>query len=77
MIPVTIFAGLVMMALPVGIIATAFAEQIHRRDFIVTWGMISRVPLFAELDAAEISDVQAIHPGYGFLAERAAAKTTR
>ena len=47
----TIFAGLVMMALPVGIIATAFAEQIHRRDFIVTWGMIARVPLFAELDA--------------------------
>src|SRR5215471_14942215 len=53
----TIFAGLVLMALPVGIIATAFAEQIRRRDFIVTWGMISRVPLFAELDAAEISDV--------------------
>ncbi len=53
----TIFTGLVLMALPVGIIATAFAEQIHRRDFIVTWGMISRVPLFAELDAAEISDV--------------------
>jgi len=53
----TIFAGLVLMALPVGIIATAFAEQIHRRDFIVTWGMISRVPLFAELDATEISDV--------------------
>jgi voltage-gated potassium channel len=54
---VTIFAGLVLMALPVGIIATAFAEQIQRRDFIVTWGMISRVPLFTELDAAEISDV--------------------
>jgi voltage-gated potassium channel len=53
----TIFTGLVMMALPVGIIATAFAEQIQRRDFIVTWGMISRVPLFAELDAAEISNV--------------------
>ncbi len=53
----TIFVGLVMMALPVGIIATSFAEQIHRRDFIVTWGMISRVPLFAELDAAEISDI--------------------
>ena len=32
----TIFAGLVLMALPVGIIATAFAEQIQRRDFIVT-----------------------------------------
>ena len=53
----TIFLGLIMMALPIGIIATAFAEQIHRRDFIVTWGMIARVPLFAELDAAEISDI--------------------
>jgi voltage-gated potassium channel len=53
----TIFLGLIMMALPVGIIATAFAEQIHRRDFIVTWGMIARVPLFAELDAGEISDI--------------------
>ena len=65
----TIFAGLVLMALPVGIIATAFAEQIQRRDFIVTWGMISRVPLFAELDATEISDImellraQVVEPG--------------
>ncbi len=54
---VTIFLGLIMIALPVGIIATAFSEQIHRRDFIVTWSMIARVPLFAELDAAEIADV--------------------
>jgi voltage-gated potassium channel len=53
----TIFLGLIMMALPIGIVATAFAEQIHRRDFIVTWGMIARVPLFAELDAGEISDI--------------------
>jgi voltage-gated potassium channel len=53
----TIFLGLIMVALPIGIIATAFAEQIHRRDFIVTWGMIARVPLFAELDATEISDI--------------------
>jgi voltage-gated potassium channel len=54
---VTIFLGLILMALPVGIIATAFADQIHRRNFIVTWGMIARVPLFAELDASEISDI--------------------
>ena len=53
----TIFLGLIMMALPIGIIATAFSEQIHRRDFIVTWGMIARVPLFAELGAAEIADI--------------------
>jgi voltage-gated potassium channel len=53
----TIFLGLVMVALPVGIIATAFSEQIRRRDFIVTWGMIARVPLFAELNAGEIADI--------------------
>jgi len=54
---VTIVFSLVVIALPVGIIATAFAEQVHRRDFIVTWGMIARVPLFSELDAAAISDI--------------------
>jgi voltage-gated potassium channel len=53
----TIFIGVMMLALPVGIIATAFSEQIHRREFIVTWGMIARVPLFAELDAGAISDI--------------------
>jgi len=54
---VTIVWGLVMIALPVGIIATAFSEQIHRRDFVVTWGMVARVPLFAGLDAAAIADI--------------------
>jgi voltage-gated potassium channel len=53
----TIFAGLIMVALPVGIVATAFANEIHRRDFVVTLGMVSRVPLFAELNAAEIADI--------------------
>jgi voltage-gated potassium channel len=54
---VTIFGGLIMIALPVGIIATAFSDQIHRRDFVVTWSMVARVPLFAGLDAGEIADV--------------------
>jgi voltage-gated potassium channel len=53
----TIVAAIVTIALPVGIIATAFADQIHRRDFIVTWGMVSRVPLFSGLTAGEIADV--------------------
>jgi voltage-gated potassium channel len=54
---VTIFCGLIMIALPVGIIANAFNEQIHRRDFVVTWGMVAKVPLFAGLDAGEIADI--------------------
>ncbi len=53
----TILCSFVMVALPVGIIATAFSEQIHRRDFVVTWGMVARVPLFAGLDAAAIADI--------------------
>jgi voltage-gated potassium channel len=53
----TIFFGLIMVALPVGIVATAFAEQIHRRDFVITWSMVARVPLFAELNAADIADI--------------------
>jgi len=54
---VTILTAVVMIALPVGIIATAFAEEIHRREFVVTWSMVARVPLFAGLDAADIGDV--------------------
>lgn len=53
----TAVMGLVMLALPVGIIATAFAEVIHRQDFVVTWNMVARVPLFAHLDALEIASV--------------------
>ena len=54
---VTILFGLMMVALPVGIISTAFANEIHRRDFVVTWGMVARFPLFSGLTAAEIADV--------------------
>jgi voltage-gated potassium channel len=66
---VTIFVGLIMVALPIGIVATAFADEIHRRDFVVTWGMVARVPLFAELQATDIADImrllhaQQVEPG--------------
>jgi voltage-gated potassium channel len=53
----TAIMGLVMLSLPVGIIATAFAEVIHRRDFVVTWNMLARVPMFASLDAAQIAEI--------------------
>jgi voltage-gated potassium channel len=65
----TIVGGLTMIALPVAIISTAFADEVRRRDFIVTWGMLARVPLFSHLAAAEIADImrllraQTIEPG--------------
>ncbi len=65
----TTICGLIMLALPVGIIATAFAEDIHRREFVVTWGMLARVPIFSGLSAIEIADLmrylrsQTVQPG--------------
>jgi voltage-gated potassium channel len=56
----TIFAGLLMVALPVGIVATAFANEIHKRDFVVTWGLVARIPLFSQLSATQIADIMKI-----------------
>ena len=53
----TIICGFAMIALPVAIISTAFAEEVRRRDFVVTWGMLARVPLFSHMAASEIADV--------------------
>ena len=66
---VTAIAGLVMLALPVGIIASAFAREIHRRDIVITWSMVARVPLFADLGRLEIASScsafvrRVAHPG--------------
>ncbi len=54
---VTMLMGIMMLALPIGIISQAFAEQIHRREFVVTWGILARVPAFAMLSASEIAEI--------------------
>ncbi|MGP9814597.1 cyclic nucleotide-gated ion channel [Rhodopseudomonas sp. NSM] len=54
---ITIVGGLIMIALPVGIVATAFSQVIHRRDFIVNWSMVARVPLFSHLTAGDIAHI--------------------
>ncbi len=54
---VAIVVGFAMIALPVAIISTAFADEVRRRDFVVTWGMLARVPLFSHLNAADIADI--------------------
>jgi len=46
-----------MIALPIGIVATGFSREIHRREFVVTWSMVARVPLFEDLNAGEIADI--------------------
>lgn len=49
--------GIGMFALPAGILATAFANELRKREFIVTWRMVASVPLFRRLDALLISEI--------------------
>ena len=49
--------GLGMFALPIGIISTGFAQEIHRREFIINWSTVARVPLFRNLTAKELSEI--------------------
>lgn len=49
--------GYCLFALPVGIVGTAFAREIHSRDFVITWGMVATIPLFERLSAIEIAAV--------------------
>lgn len=66
--------GLAMFALPVGIIATAFAQEIHKRDFVVRWGMVSKVPLFAALPADEIADIMKLLEAQSYVAGQYVAR---
>jgi voltage-gated potassium channel len=54
---ITAIFGLGIFALPVGIIASAFMTEIHRRDFVVTSSMLSKIPLFSGLDIEALSEV--------------------
>ncbi|MBI1239853.1 MAG: cyclic nucleotide-binding domain-containing protein [Alphaproteobacteria bacterium] len=56
----TMIIGLGLFALPVGIISNGYINEIRKRDFVVTWGMVARVPLFASLDAAAIAEITQI-----------------
>ncbi|HWA29747.1 MAG TPA: cyclic nucleotide-gated ion channel [Rhizomicrobium sp.] len=54
---ITMIVGLGLFALPVGIVATGFVSTIHKRDFVVTFGMLARVPLFRDFDAHVIGEI--------------------
>ncbi len=53
----TMLIGIALFAVPAGILATGFAAEIRKRDFIVTWQSVGRVPLFAGLDAGRIAEI--------------------
>jgi voltage-gated potassium channel len=49
--------GLAMYALPIGILSSGFAREIARNEFVITWNMVARVPLFARLEASEVAEI--------------------
>src|SRR5262249_54663643 len=53
----TMLLGIAMFAVPAGILATGFAAEIRRRDFVVTWNTVAKVPLFSTLNASGIAAI--------------------
>jgi len=56
----TAVIGVCMFAIPVGIIASAFIEAVRRREFVDTWNLVAKVPLFRNLDASRIAAVAGV-----------------
>ncbi|HEX2840894.1 cyclic nucleotide-gated ion channel [Hyphomicrobium sp.] len=54
---IVMVTGLCILALPVAIISAGFAQELGRRDFVVTWSLMSRIPLLAELDADAVQKI--------------------
>ena len=49
--------GVGTFALPAGILASGFAQEVKRREFIVSWEVVARVPLFGSLTAVQIAEI--------------------
>ncbi len=54
---VTVMLGILCFALPVAILGRGFYDEIRRRDFVVTFAMVARIPLFARLDPAALAEI--------------------
>jgi len=54
---VVMLLGVGMIALPVAIISTGFNQESNRHQFVVTWSMVARVPLFAAMDESEVAEI--------------------
>jgi len=52
--------GLGMYALPAGILASGFMQELSKHQFVVTWSMVAKVPFFGGLDAGKIAEIAAL-----------------
>jgi voltage-gated potassium channel len=54
---IVMLIGIGMFAIPTGILVSAFSQEMKRKDFVATWNLVAKVPLFSNLDAAEIANI--------------------
>jgi voltage-gated potassium channel len=54
---VVMICGLGVFGLWTGILATGFANEHRRQDFMRNWQLVTRVPIFSELDATSAIEV--------------------
>jgi voltage-gated potassium channel len=50
-------SGIATFGLWTGILATGFAAESRRRNFIQTWNLVSKVPFFQSLDPSAIAEI--------------------
>lgn len=54
---ITMVVGLVLFAMPIGIISVGFVNGLHRREFQISWSMVKRQPLFEGFDIEAVSHI--------------------
>jgi len=50
-------SGILVFALWAGILASGYAEELRRREFLRTWDLVANVPFFKNVGASVIADV--------------------
>ncbi|HVZ14618.1 MAG TPA: cyclic nucleotide-gated ion channel [Bauldia sp.] len=53
----TMMTGILMIALPVAIIGSSFTEVVRQRSFVITFSMVARIPLFANIGTQMLSEI--------------------
>ncbi|MCW5736517.1 MAG: cyclic nucleotide-binding domain-containing protein [Enhydrobacter sp.] len=54
---VVMVSGILVLALMTGILATGFAEEERRREYLRVWDQITKVPMFASLGTVTLSEI--------------------
>ena len=54
---VVMVSGILVFALWAGILATGYADEMRRREFLRTWELVARVPFFRNIGASLIAEV--------------------